>query len=366
MKNFYTLLIFLAATCCSVAQTNYRNGYIITNNNDTIVGLIDYRTEAMLATSCSFKISISSSEQIFTPGQIAGFRFTDDGKFFVTREITIDDKKRTVFLEFLVQGIMNLYFFNDRQTSLSYYFFEDETGNIIKILKGKDTEFVRDGKSYKKADLNYRGVLKYIVKDVKPLWEVAENANYTHKDMINFTKNYHAQVCNTDAECIVFETKQENRFKLKYGIYAGWTPTFELYYHYQQDSYYNYYVIPRYNTGYSIGGLLNVSIPRFAKSLSVQMDACLTMLSSKFKQYDHSFFLFGTLSGKYTYHEGTIRPMVGIGATFGNLIGHDPFIYLDFNVSAGLNIKNINEHFIFCSIEYNTGAFTQLKVGYMF
>ena len=364
MKKFYILLLFLTVTSYAVAQTHYRSGYIITNDNDTIVGLIDYRTEAMLAKGCSFKVNASSNEQIFLPGQIVGFRFTDEGKFFVTREITIKDDNRTVFLEFLVQGIMNLYFYHDRQTDLAYYFFEDENGKMIEVSKQPDTEILKDGKTYNKPDFTYRGKLKYIVRDVESLWTTAEKTEYRHKDMINLTKNYHNQVCNTGEECIVFETKQDKRFKLKYGIYVGWTPNFGLYtiYEYGMFKHKNLF-----NSGVSIGGQLNVCNPRFMQSLSLQLDVCLTILSSDVKKYDHSSFLSGTLSGKYTYHKGNIRPMAGLGITLGKLlIGEHLFLDESYHVSAGLNIKVAKEQFIFGSIDYNTGSFVQLKIGFMF
>ncbi|MCL2098373.1 MAG: hypothetical protein FWH23_06410 [Bacteroidales bacterium] len=354
MKSFCTFLLFFVATSYSVAQTNYRNGYIITNENDTIVGLIDYRTEAMLAEKCTFKANELSSEQIFLPGQIAGFRFTDDGKFFVTREITINNSKRIVFLEFLVQGTLNLYYYDDSKTDLTYYFFEDKNGIMLEVSKQPN---VWINNSQYKVDLRYRDRLKYIVRDVESLRKMTDKAEYNHKNMINITKTYHDKVCTTGEECIVFETTKTKRYTLKYGVYGG---IFNLPYE------------PLHNAGWSIGGQLNLCNTRLTKSFSFQLDLGLSMMPSNTKEYNDFFFYTVIMSNKYTYHKGNVRPMVGLGLVFfGNLVGEDPLVWIGLNTSIGLNIRVIKEQFIFCSLEYNLSLpigvkFPQLKVGYMF
>lgn len=103
----YIIILFL--TFCTgislYAQSNYKQGYIITNENDTINGLIDFRTDRANSNVCKFKKSEKSDEQVFHPGEILGYRFIKEMKYYVSRTVEIDKIKQTVFLEYLVQGI---------------------------------------------------------------------------------------------------------------------------------------------------------------------------------------------------------------------------------------------------------------------
>lgn len=72
---FFTLLVYASAS----AQVNPMQGYVITNNNDTIHGMIDYRSDAKNALECHFKENGQSDYRTYAPSDISGYRFTDDG-----------------------------------------------------------------------------------------------------------------------------------------------------------------------------------------------------------------------------------------------------------------------------------------------
>jgi len=139
-----TILILFCFLFSINAQENYSPGYIITNTYDTIRGYIDYKTDIQNAKVCHFKTNLNDEEKSFLPGQIAGYRFTDAGRFYVTKSVKIKDSARTVFLEYLVKGIMNLYYYtegSDASTDVNYnkyYFFENEKGEMNSITKGPD------------------------------------------------------------------------------------------------------------------------------------------------------------------------------------------------------------------------------------
>ena len=141
MKKYLLTSILLFSFILTVhAQSNYSSGYIITNDQDTIFGLIDYRTDKMNALTCHFKKDLTSAEQTYLPGQIFGYRFTDAGKFYISKFVTINSIQQKVFLEYLLQGIMNLYYYCDESDAeyLNYYFFENENGEVVSITKHPD------------------------------------------------------------------------------------------------------------------------------------------------------------------------------------------------------------------------------------
>lgn len=66
-------------------QTNFRPGYVITNSNDTLQGLIDNKGDVKNAKNCEFKESADAKVKEFKPFGIKGFRFKDD-KYFVSKK----------------------------------------------------------------------------------------------------------------------------------------------------------------------------------------------------------------------------------------------------------------------------------------
>lgn len=75
----YWIIAWLS--CDSVcAQRNFRSGYIITLKQDTVYGQIDFRTDKVNAERCVFKLRTNTDPVTYLPFEIAGYRFTDDGK----------------------------------------------------------------------------------------------------------------------------------------------------------------------------------------------------------------------------------------------------------------------------------------------
>ena len=64
------VFIALFLTLVTKAQVNPKEGFIITNQKDTIYGMIDYRTNTINAQQCVFKADDASEYVKYTPGQI--------------------------------------------------------------------------------------------------------------------------------------------------------------------------------------------------------------------------------------------------------------------------------------------------------
>ena len=190
MKNKYVyIILFLAISKVIFAQENYVKGYIIKNNNDSIPGLIDFRMDEQNGQSCRFKLSESEPGQIFYPNDILRYKFINEGKYYVSREITIDSVSRRVFLEYLVDGVMDLYFYRPPQTPFGYYFFEDDRGNMTGIRKKPD-EIIGPAV---RSDKQYIGTLTYLFRDYPTVRKNLTNGStpmtYERRSMIKVTKD---------------------------------------------------------------------------------------------------------------------------------------------------------------------------------
>lgn len=397
MKYIYIILSFLCITLSASAQSNYKRGYILTNNNDTINGLIDFRTDKSNSSICRFKSSEHAPEQIYHPGEIKGYRFIEERKYYVSHTITIEKVTMNVFLEFLVQGIKNLYYYPG---DLDYYFFENEDGRMI-TLSRKINEIV-DNKL--KNDLKYKGILGYVFRDCDPVLKKVENVGLERSSMIKLTKEYHDEMCTSGEECLVFENDYKKKFiKINFSAYGGVQYI---------DYLFGKEELLLFGSTKSIspviGGQVNISNPRFTKSLSLQGDFSLSKIKGKndlvisnsiYNKYDFDALLAtGIIDIKYTLNTILFRPTIEAGVVYHNLfnssstyyseMAFDDFIidkkqvddkilpqssFWGYYCGIGLDYKLKNERFIFCRMTYETSTgyndkmkIAQLKIGYTF
>jgi len=325
------------------AQSNYKPGYIITNSHDTMIGWIDYRTDRMNALHCHFKADLTGNEQIFLPDQIFGYRFSEAGKFYVSKTIVIDGKPRNVFLEYLIQGIMNLYFYttnaekNEDCSISNHYFFENQKGEMISVTKAQD-KIITDSKGISAywEDQKYKGLIRYIFNDCEPVKQKAWKAEFTHKSIISLTKDYHNLTCTTGQKCIEFETTPDSQYiKTKFSVYSGveneaYAPSIIL-----DDYFYNHFI--QVNNSPFIGAEIGFSIPRWKKSLSLQTDFSLTRQHREIDRHypdytekydntsaycDHFDYYYDAirlglnLGVRYTYQKWKLQPSLEAGVIF--------------------------------------------------
>jgi hypothetical protein len=168
MKSLLTFLL-LTFSVSIFAQSNYRPGYVVQNNGDTLKGFINYREWDRCPESIDFKFS-PKDEQIsqFTPMNSKAFQvngldtyLTFNGPLSMNRtdlgnlpdHADTTKKQATVFLKQIVTGkYVTLYYHNDKTkirfliaernsspVELMYYSYYTESGAIghLDIYKGQ-------------------------------------------------------------------------------------------------------------------------------------------------------------------------------------------------------------------------------------
>lgn len=314
MKKTILCCLYIIIPIVSVlSQSNYKEGYIITMEKDTVHGIIDFRTDHTNSLICKFKLNVGASEKNYQPGEIAGYRFVNEGKYYVSRTVVIDSLRRTVFLEFLVQGLLNLYYFPEGN---GYYFFEDKDGSLKAITKKPD-EIIDNYKL--KVDDRYKGILSYISRDCLPLAFKTAKIDFNKESMIIFTKDYHDRMCDSGEKCIIFENDYKKKFtKFNFTAFSG----FEF-----NDIKLDDVNLPKMLSFSPIIGIgLNISSPRLIKSISLVLDATLSKIagacdySNSYMSYSRYNFsgLKSNFSGglEYIYQKGKIRPAINVGLSY--------------------------------------------------
>lgn len=199
-------------------QINPHTGYIVTNENDTIVGTLDLRTSVINSRRCTFRVE--ADFKTYNPGEIKAYRFTGDGTLYVSRTVEVDGKERDVFLEYLVKGIVSLYYLPLPMSE--YYLFEDESGNFtVADISAADTEMnAEEARCHRNA---YLRPLFSVFQKSKKIQKRLVTANLTKEELAHLTKEYHQEVCKDAKECIqfVYNKKEVPTLQVKVHATAG-------------------------------------------------------------------------------------------------------------------------------------------------
>lgn len=328
-KVLFFILLLGLPTLVFGQNSNYKSGYIITNNKDTIFGLIDFRTDSQNSKMCKFKTETNALDKVYYPGDIYSYYISYVGKYYVSHAIDIDGEKQTVFLEYLVEGIMNLYYYDNITNSQKYYFFENQEGKMYSITKRPDSIT----SNYKIVpDNDYKGYIHYIFKDCESIALGSYDIDFKQKSMIDVTKKYHKDICKTGEPCIVYQNQKPDYmgYKTKFSVYGG-----------LQQSDYAFVLNTEGTSFYSsktlspvFGVQMNILNPRWSKSFSLQLDVSGSYFKGKtgdveyfnslgfknYYKYDYDMMaLSGRIGGKYTFVKYRVRPTAEFGLVYTRL-----------------------------------------------
>ena len=192
------LVGILLSTIVVNAQTDFRPGYIIENSGDTLYGEIDYRGDILMNTICTFK-SVENVTHKYSPYDIHSFRFIDS-KYYISREVN----GIKVFLEYLINGEINIYYARD-DTGDHYYL--DKAGvKLTEIPYEEGVRKINNRKVYYETRRHY-GLLKYYMQDAPEFQsQINKVKKPEHKSLIDLAEDYHNFVCEGE-ECIIYEKK---------------------------------------------------------------------------------------------------------------------------------------------------------------
>jgi hypothetical protein len=196
------LLSFLA--CRGYGQGDFRPGYII-SKSDTIHGLIEFRTNGLNSGKCEFKKDANANVEVYSPFDIDSYVLADN-RFYVSKTILLKGEEKQVFLEYLINGIVDLYYFSE---GVEEFYFIDKNDELIQLNNDAAVIEGENGKKYLKYSNQYKGVLAGLFSDAPGLFIQLSNAKFELNSLVKLTKEYHNMVCD-DYACIDY-TKLRKR-----------------------------------------------------------------------------------------------------------------------------------------------------------
>ncbi len=186
-------------------QKDFRTGYVITNSSDTVYGLINLKSNYQNSRSCEFVSENNSMPEVYSPRDIVGYRI-ENSKYYLSRVINKDNELQIVFLEYLVDGIVDLFYLKDFEGD--YFFIEKE--GVLYQLSNEDKKVIANDDVYEVKSNQYKGVLSSLFKESPSALRKINTTPFSYKPLIDLTKDYHNEIC-THQECIDYTKSSKTK-----------------------------------------------------------------------------------------------------------------------------------------------------------
>jgi len=194
---FYIGLLFSAGLLN--AQTDFRAGYLIKLNNDTLIGEIDYRGDLLMGKVCRFRAIDTRTEINYSPNDIIAYRF-NEGKYYVSKEFN----GNKVFVRFLIKGKINIYYLRD--DTGGHYFLEKEDKGIIEIPYEEEIRYKDDVRYFYRSS-KHIGILIYYMQDAPGFQtRIANMGKPEQENLIKLAQDYN-NIVSKDEACVIYEKK---------------------------------------------------------------------------------------------------------------------------------------------------------------
>jgi hypothetical protein len=280
----FVLLLGLPA----FAQEKFKSGKVFLGA-DTLSGSISSQRTARFV---KFKAPGGAITE-YDPSQATGFRL-DDNVFLsreVEQEVKGEKQKEALFMQLLVQGRANLYYYRERDNSEHYWIEKDHQLRELRVV---ETIVQVDGKPYAQTRQEYQGILGYVLADCGKI-NVAE-VPYSRAGLMGAVFTYNT--CFEGEKVAV--TYRKIKIMVHPGIKAGVSrPSFR--------------------------GFEGVAGPSYGVFVNFQHNGARRVLSSQV-EWVHNRYSASAGSERYsyravdlaallrfTYPKGVIRPAVAVG-----------------------------------------------------
>lgn len=287
MFKHCTLIIFGFIISYHCLSQDYREGYIIKNQNDTISGRIAYQPYAKYLKSCLFKAD--GIEHQYFPADIAGYGFYE-GRYFASG--IAKDK----FVEAHIIGELSLY-----QSDTTFFL---KKGAEIRELKTQTLAREIDGREGVMEDTKWKGIVSFMISDCiqNPMGRMA-----TLKMQIKTLSKLAIEYNECRGSSYVDYGGTERRMKIDVGLTFGYTKSSiginnvnQLY----KESFLGF--ADTYTSqDPSIGLITQVFFPKFSERLGLQVETLYAKSSyQQFVSYElvndmyfhDTFISVGTIS----------------------------------------------------------------------
>ena len=302
MRNLLFTFVMLLGILPLKAQVNPQSGYVITNDNDTLRGTIDYRTDAKNARSCRFMAEGETVYKEYLPNEIKGYRLSDTGACYVTKTFPIDGEQRTFFVEYLLEGGVSLY--RHKESTSEYFYLVDADGKVATIRETGDVILRRDDQitAQRQKLVEATQIFQKSQSTLKQLWAMPQvSADQLLKLTKAYNKEFYAEAGETEFYQKDLKSSDGLIARLRFEAGVGITdmkfmPNFTTY-----DPLYSTTLMPIVGVG------TDMILPRLSKNLLLQV-----MLQYSYNKGDPEQENHYPFKRDWTFHDVSLQ----VGAAY--------------------------------------------------
>lgn len=322
------LFALIISTQC-LGQAAYQNGYYITLDHDTIYGLIRNKGEMGNSSSCTYKSDKSSDPIRFSAEDINGYAILND-KYYVAKTIKTDDRESRVFVELLLSGHSNLYFYRNQNNY--FYIIENKNGQLVELYKKSETVTQKGSGEITRDTYRHIRMLKTAFSDCMEIQPKIEKTQLNRRSMISITNDYNS--CISNEQSVIYSNRNKKNMIHIAPVLGLTTSTLSF-----NREFYSEFSYDR-NLNFTFGLQMDAIFYSINDRLSLQIDLLYNNnnYTGSFSDYYEIFInnnsLKPSLLAKYTLPSGNIRPSFGLGLSLNYLLDHNVSAIVD-NVPGG-------------------------------
>ena len=208
MKKFLLVSsLFTLLFPSAFGQGDFRTGYMITLNHDSISGFVEYRADKKNGETCSFRKGKKGKSKLYFPDEIMTYGIVDDKRFERKQLTDSSGSVKYVFAEIIVKGMMSLYRYD--------HIFYVETDKITRLPRSTSEIIETDRGRLKRTSRVYVGLLNYLLRDCHL---TADNADYVETDIGSLVQSYNR--CKGVPSLVFNQAKPVAQ--LNYQLFSGW------------------------------------------------------------------------------------------------------------------------------------------------
>jgi len=202
LKYALILIIFALSSGQSNAQSEYLPGWILTNSNDTIYGLIENDRNMYNSIYCVFKKDNEGLSTQYLPNELKSY-YLMNGRYFISKTLQIEGVISTVFLQALVIGELDFYRYMSPKRKM-YHFAENSRIGFGELYAPYKKEVYIEKKLYIKTLTPFkRDLINYTTEVPKLEKQILTLSGLQAQELIKIGVDYHTAICG-DENCIVY------------------------------------------------------------------------------------------------------------------------------------------------------------------
>jgi hypothetical protein len=368
MKSLIFVLLFIHIVTLPLnGQVNYKEGYIIDLQGDTIHGVIDYRDWRRNPERITFKKNLNASETQFLPEKIKEFRV--ENKIYASAKTNLNLsttstsslkndsmfvlEESMVFLQALILGEKKLYVFVNNMGTENFYI---SINGKYPLLKYKKYINKVEGILYKRERKNYRLQLRNYLSNCHDVKVDLIDIDYNRKELIKLFEIYYQKCSNVS---ISFENKTDAT-KWQFGVLGGVAITtvgFNL--SETRTNTFNYLIKADFNTStnYALAFFAEKPLLRNRRKISIYNELLISpfLVTGKYDDINNEEY--------YTKNNTKIGLLV---ANFNSMIRYKHLfkkssIFFNGGLSGGILLPTINERNK--EIKFYSSPYTEINTG---